>query len=138
MNDLDTVANELRQFFQTVLTPSDQIWSQSPAAKVIDCVLSLNRRYDKVVSPRVEQFVRNHPDIEQWAQLRTLIKTYESPANCSKAELRYNDQRRSETLVGVIDYFLQEQQNHEGETEAAGGGDCPTPVAVDFAASSAP
>ena len=118
MSDLDAVSERLRQKFPSVRAPSDQIWSQCPALKVIDCALSLNRHYDKVVSPRVQQFARTHPEIKELSDLRRLISRYESPLEFSKAELNYADSRRADTLVGVLDCLLDLQRDFQGETEA--------------------
>jgi len=118
MSDLDAVSERLRQKFPSVRAPSDQIWSQCPALKVIDCALSLNRHYDKVVSPRVQQFARTHPEIKELSDLRRLISRYESPLEFSKAELNYADSRRADKLVGVLDYLLDLQRDFQGETEA--------------------
>jgi hypothetical protein len=118
VNEVDRLIDVLRQRFSTVPPLSDTIWLQSPAVKVIDCVLSLNRRYDRVILPRVQRFARNHPDIQALSPLRTLITRYNSPLDFSSAELDYNDQRRAETLLGMVDYLLAMQQEYEGCTEA--------------------
>lgn len=117
MSELDHLVVELRKRFSNLPSPSDAIWAQSPAAKVIDCVLSLNRHYDRVVLPRVQRFARNHPDIVELSQLRALITQYATPLEFCKAELNYNDERRAKTLLGVIDYLLDAELEHEGRAE---------------------
>lgn len=118
MSEVDRLVDILRQQFSIIPPPLDAVWVQSPAVKVIDCVLSLNRPYDRVVLPRVQRFMRNHPEIQTLSQLRTLMARYASPLAFSDTELDYHDQRRAETLLGVIDYLLEVQQEHEGRTEA--------------------
>lgn len=117
MNEVDRLAETLRQRFAVVSSRSDEIWWQSPAAKVIDCVLSLNRQYDRVVQPRVQRFIRNHPHVETLSQLRVLMTHYPRPLDFSEKELDYRHQDRAETLLGVIDYLLDVQQDHAGDTE---------------------
>ena len=117
MNEVDRLAEILRQQFAAVSSTSDEIWSQSPVAKVIDCVLSLNRPYDRVVQPRVQRFIRNHPDVEALSQLRALMTHYPRLLDFSEKELDYRDQDRAEVLFGVIDYLLDVQQDHAGNTE---------------------
>jgi hypothetical protein len=51
----------------------DYSWS-NPALNVIDCVLSLNRKYDTFVRPRIDLFVKNHPDIKSLEDLRKLYQ----------------------------------------------------------------
>jgi len=118
VNEVDVLIEVVRQRFSTLPAPLDEIRLQSPAVKVIDCVLSLNRRYDRVVLPRVQQFTRKHPDIQALSQLRALIARYDRPLDFSNAELEYNDQRRALTLLGLVDYLLDVLQEHEGRTEA--------------------
>lgn len=114
---VDKLVAVLRKRFSNLPPSTDAIWAQSPAAKVIDCVLSLNRHYDRVVLPRVQQFVSKHPNIVDLSQLLALITQYATPLEFCKAELNYNDQRRAKTLIGVIDYLIDAEQMHEGQTE---------------------
>jgi hypothetical protein len=47
-----------------------------------------------------------------------LITRYDTALDFSRAELDYKDQRRAGTLLGVVDYLLDAQHEHEGPTEA--------------------
>lgn len=49
-------------------------WSVPPL-DVLDCVLSLNRRYDSFCLPRVERFKKQHPEVDSLARLLHLINT---------------------------------------------------------------
>ncbi len=92
---------------------------KSPALDVIDCVLSLNRRYEGFVLPRVKSFERKHPDLSSLQALLSLINTYKSPYQFSIYEHDYRDEKRANTLVGVIHYLLTIQEKYEGGTELA-------------------
>lgn len=120
MNESERLANVLRdQFGQQPLPQlNEEIWVRSPALKVIDCVLSLNRNYHRMVLPRIQRFEQDHPEISNIAQLRDLIELYETPLSFSMAELKYKDARRADILVGVIDYLVRMQGMHDGENEA--------------------
>jgi len=118
MDAVDRIVQALRERFPCVGPSTDETWSQSPAAKVLDCVLSLNRRYDTFVVPRVRQFVCAHPDIEELAHLRRLLASYPSPLAFSSAELDYKDRRRARTLLGVVDYLIEAEGDHDGGAES--------------------
>src|SRR5436190_24114515 len=60
-----------------------------PAMNVLDCVLSLNRRYKEFVVPRLEAFADRHPEVMGISGLRRTIRHYQSPAAFSIAELNY-------------------------------------------------
>lgn len=94
-----------------------EVWNASPPVKVIDCVLSLNRRYSTVVWPRVEAFTHAHPDVTSCAALRALIDSFDSPHEFMIRALNMRDARRAATLAGVVDYAGAEQEQFEGATE---------------------
>ena len=54
--DIDTVAAEITRFASDLPSLEDLVNFDSPAVKVIDCVLSLRRPYDKFVIPRLKNF----------------------------------------------------------------------------------
>lgn len=84
----------------------DRAWHRNAALRVIDCVLSLNRRYDSFVVPRLDEFERRKPNVRTIADLGRLIISYSSPsvfvANC----LDYNDESRSATLAKVVAWLV--------------------------------
>lgn len=86
--------------------PAFSPWQNAPL-NVIDCVLSLNRRYEKFCLPRIERFSFRRPDIERLAALLELIKSYPSPLRFSEVELNYRDERRASVLLGVTEYLLR-------------------------------
>lgn len=93
-------------------------WS-IPPLDVLDCVLSLNRRYDSFCLPRVERFKDQHPEIDSLASLLHLIGTYSSPLEFSVKELNYRHEERATTLVGVLNYLLLAQTGFKGSSEAS-------------------
>jgi hypothetical protein len=85
---------------------SDRAWVREPAVRVIDCVLSLMRRYDAFVVPRLDGFERRHPEVRTVSELQRLIAGYRSPRSVrhggpglSARGARGNPRRRSQ-LVG--------------------------------------
>ena len=49
----------------------------NPPMDVLDCVLSLNRSYDRFCLPRVESFNDRHPEIDSLEALLSLIRSYQ-------------------------------------------------------------
>ncbi len=90
-----------------VVKPSvDRAWTRVSALKVIDCVLSLNRRYDRFVVPRLDHFETTRPDVVHVRDLRRLIDAYSSPTDFLANSLGYHDARRAEVLSQVVDRLL--------------------------------
>lgn len=76
-------------------------WSNPPAVKVIDCVLSLNRKYDGFVVPRLRTFMNNHPDIQRVVELVNVMDSYPTPHAFVQQELNYNHENRARVLQSV-------------------------------------
>ena len=85
-------------------------WS-IPPLDVLDCVLSLNRRYDSFCLPRVERFKEQHPEVDSLARLVHLINAYSNPLEFSVQELNYRHEERANTLIGVLNYLLHPRQH---------------------------
>ncbi len=96
---------------------ADPVWRSTPAAKVIDCVLSLRKPYRRVVQPRVERFTASRPDVRSCADLLALIGTFESPRSFHVAELAMDSPGKAAALVGVLEYLVDIQQRFEGVSE---------------------
>ncbi len=90
----------------------------APAMNVLDCVLSLNRRYYAFCEPRLDRFEKAHPEVQTLAQLLQLIGKYSTPLEFSITELDYHDEKRAATLVGVTTYLNHAQDEFDGQTEA--------------------
>ena len=100
--DVVAVATRLKQISHNVSASSDPEWSRSPAVKVIDCVLSLNRKYDTFVVPRLETFISNHPEIQRAVELAKLMSDYPTSHAFVKQELNYNHEDRARILHEVV------------------------------------
>lgn len=107
-NATSRVLAKLHQEFPIPPEKEFQGWFEPPL-NVLDCVLSLNRSYDRFCLPRVEKFRQVHPEITTLASLLELIESYPTPLDFSERELNYRDERRASTLVGVLKALLQAQ-----------------------------
>jgi hypothetical protein len=116
-NEVALLAAALTRDYPAAQTSVDRAWSRAPALRVVDCVLSLNRRYDGFVVPRLDRFERAHPRVISVRHLRSLIDTYNSPAEFMRAALDYRDEARAVTLSGVVDFVvgILDQVSLEGE-----------------------
>ena len=104
--DCERLRFALRRDFPDSGSSSDRAWSRAAALRVIDCVLSLRRNYDRFLVPRLDAFEKRFPRVTSSSQLRALIDSYESPAAFAKDALDYNDAQRAVTLSRVVDYVL--------------------------------
>ena len=82
----------------------DPAWSRPPAVRVIDCVLSLNTKYDGFVVPRLKAFMNNHPEIRQVTDLANLMASFPTPHAFMLEKLNYNYEDRAMTLQSVVEY----------------------------------
>lgn len=115
--DAHVLAERLRRDFPDPPEPSDWVWTQAPAVRVIDCVLSLRKPYATVVLPRVQGFAERFPAVTGCAQLRELIESYESPSHFHSDALRMQSPKKAAMLVGVLDYLLDVTSRFEGGSE---------------------
>lgn len=83
---------------------ADSGYNEETAVAVIDCVLSLNRKYDAFVVPRLETFTKRHPEIRKVGELAELIDSYPTPLAFSIEELNYRDENRARILREVVQF----------------------------------
>ncbi len=100
--DIAAVAKRLEQIapFCSPIDPD----LRSPAIKVIDCVLSLNRKYDSFVVPRLKDFKSKYPEIQQVNDLAYLITRFSTPHKFMKQALDFNYEDRANTLQSVVNF----------------------------------
>ena len=119
--DVAAVARQLEQVAHEIPETAAPVSVRFPAVLVIDCVLSLNRRYDTFVVPRLNTFVERHPEIRQIGELENLMASYPTPHAFVQQELDYNHEDRANTLASVVKYvctIVEEAQTVEKEKEA--------------------
>ena len=114
----EKVADALRRAFPAGPPAGEAGGWLNPALDVLDCVLSLNRNYDRFCLPRVNAFAKQHPEVTSLKGLLGLIASYRTPLAFSITELAYQDERRAETLIGVTRYLATKQGCFSGPTEA--------------------
>lgn len=96
---------ELRRRAEGILSSQDRCWTRDPALRVIDCVLSLNRNYDRFVVPRLDEFERRNPDVQTVQNLKDTINKHSTPDEFSRRELRYHHAKRADTLSNVTNWL---------------------------------
>jgi hypothetical protein len=105
-NDFSKLVGSLRQLKLSGQKPADRPWRRTPAARVIDCVLSLNRRYDSFVVPRLQTFAKNYPGVCSITDLRDLISQFPSPYEFVAKTLDYRDPNRATVLNQVVNWLV--------------------------------
>ena len=122
MKDMDQdtrlLIEALRRSFPAPPRRGSDSWP-APPLNVLDCVLSLNRRYDTFCEPRVQRFANQHPEVDTLESLLRLINRYSTPLEFSTKELNYRDEERAATLVGVLTHLLQVQNAFKGSSETS-------------------
>ena len=89
---------------QGVVAEASADYGYNTTVAVIDCVLSLRRKYDEFVVPRLEAFQRNHPQVRSIVQLAELMDSYPTPLDFSIEELNYRDENRARILREVVQF----------------------------------
>lgn len=103
-SDIAALTAKLEQIAPHVSKSDDPGWSNPPAVQIIDCVLSLNRPYDKFVVPRLKVFMDRHPKIHRVTQLSDLMAEYSTPHEFVVNELNYNHEDRARILQSVVTF----------------------------------
>ena len=105
-SDHDRLVTALRQLSPAIRKSADGAWSRAPAVRVIDCVLSLNRDYDRFVVPRRNRFERNFSRVCSISDLNSEIKKYPSADAFVRDALNYKHESRAETLANVVKWLV--------------------------------
>ncbi len=101
MTDLDRVVAALEELRPAIKPSTDLAWKRPPAVRVIDCVLSLNRNYDKFVVPRLDRFELRHPTVKTVEDLDKEISQYRTPNEFMRRTLDTNFEQRAQILAAV-------------------------------------
>lgn len=117
MDPVERLAAALQRDFPVVPPSTDRAWSRPVPARVVDCVLSLNRRYDGFVVPRLDNFEHRFPDLQTLHELRELIDSYPSPAAFVADALNYRDAGRAQVLSDVATFLLRAVELLPGASE---------------------
>jgi hypothetical protein len=106
LTDHERLIDALRHLAPSVRTSADGSWRRPPALRVIDCVLSLNRNYDRFVVPRLDCFQRNFPEICSVGELNEEIARYQSAHEFVVKTLGYKHEARAVTLGSVASWLV--------------------------------
>jgi hypothetical protein len=119
MTDQERLTEAIRRDFPRIEPSTDTAWRRQPALRVIDCVLSLNRNYDRFLVPRLDAFERRHPHLTAVSQLHHAIRSYSSPEEFVAQELDYRDPRRAQVLAEVTTYLVRVISEADTSSELA-------------------
>lgn len=111
IDDINKIAMELRTRYPDPIPASNYDW-RNPSLNIIDCVLSLNRNYTKVVKPRVIKFKTKNPDCFSIEDLLKVFQKYDNKFDeFTITELNYNHADRGRIIFDVSQFLLQEISN---------------------------
>jgi hypothetical protein len=105
-HDLSKLVGSLRQLKLSGQKPADRPWRRTPAARIIDCVLSLNRRYDSFVVPRLKTFAKKYPGVCSVTDLRDLICRFSCAEEFLSKVLSSEYKDRARVLEEVVNYLV--------------------------------
>lgn len=117
MTDTERLASYLQQDFPNVKPSVDRAWSRESALRVIDCVLSLRRNYDRFVAPRLDRFESRFPQTRSVRALRDQMDSFGQPDEFVRQALDYRDADRSRILDEVVDRVLEFADASAGSSE---------------------
>ncbi|MGE0418475.1 MAG: amino acid synthesis family protein [Acetobacteraceae bacterium] len=100
--DHEKLIRALRRLAPDIKPSTDRAWRREPALRVLDCVLSLNRPYDRFVVPRLDRFERDFSEVRSVADLRAKIATFPSAHSFVLETLDYDHAERAITLEQVV------------------------------------
>ena len=87
--------------------------------KLLDCVLSLHRRYDEFAVPRIIEFKNRHPDVITLTELCQCVADSGGPAKFYENELDYDYDDAAEMFGKALTYLTSESANSKylGQTD---------------------
>jgi hypothetical protein len=106
MTDLERVVLALEELKPAIKPSADPAWAMPPALRVIDCLLSLNRNFDKFVVPRRDRFKAQHPLVKTVEDLDKEISRHRTPHAFMLQTLRTNFEQRAQTLAAVTHWLV--------------------------------
>lgn len=115
--EVDLLSAAIRRDHPSVEAGRDFVWTAAPAVKVIDCVLSLNRNYDRIVAPRVMAFAKEFPRITTCAELGAEMDSHPSAAAFLERALDYRFPQRARILREVAGHMDAVQARFDGNSE---------------------
>jgi hypothetical protein len=120
-DDLNKMITRVDALKHHVTKIHDVAWTRSSAVKAIDCILSLNRHYDRFLVPRLNGFEGRFPQITSVISLKKLIEGYDSPNDFSIDALDYNHIQRANTLKAVVDWLTMVTNGQENDAQLLQG-----------------
>jgi hypothetical protein len=104
--DLARLIVALHDLAPSIRKSTDRAWSRPPAVRVVDCILSLRRDYDRFVVKRLDQLEHAHPNVQSVTDLQALMAGFCSPHAFMKTVLNYNHEERANILKAVIGWLV--------------------------------
>ena len=84
------------------------------AERLLDCVLSLHRRYDEFAVPRIKNFKAKHPNVNTLADLSKSVLQSGGPVVFYQQELDYGYPDAAQMFGRVLNYLENQLKYHPG------------------------
>ena len=112
-----TIATRLQEIVPDTAPSMGKSQLQPIAVRIIHCVLSLRTSYDRVVVPRLNAFMSNHPDTKRAVDLADLMDSYPTPFLFMKEELNFKSERKGNVLRAVVRFVCTVVKEAGGVSE---------------------
>jgi hypothetical protein len=112
-NEIAKIVDYLKTKYPDSVPNSDYDW-KNPALNILDCVLSLNRKYNEFVKPRINYFRSLNPKCYLIEDLLELFNRHSFNFEAfTKQELNYNHAQRGELIFNVCKFLLKEISRYD-------------------------
>jgi hypothetical protein len=91
--------------------------SITAAEKLMDCVLSLHRKWDQFVVPRLKEYRRKCPHVNTLADLDRCVNESGGPVEFYREVIGYHYPEAAQMFDRVLKYLLKEMSRHPGTTD---------------------
>ena len=106
--DITTIAKWIEEHTEHISDANTSKEDSNPlSVRIIHCVLSLNRKYEEFVAPRLKTFKDKHPEIQHVEDLAQFITSYSTPHAFMHEELNFNYEDRANTLQSVVEFVCK-------------------------------
>jgi len=106
-SEIATIVSALRGLPTPPRQSGVNVLADNAALKVLDCVLSLNRRYDEFVVPTLQDFKKRNPTVISLSDLDNLKNSLGGAYDFFCRELGYYDYDRAQVFDLVLTYLIK-------------------------------
>jgi hypothetical protein len=116
-SEIKAIVSALKMLPAPPQAPAGPVASNS-ALKVLECVLSLNRKYEEFVAPKLDDFKKRNPAVTSLSALDSLRKLRGGADSFFSTDLKYHDKKRAQVFELGLTYLTQVAPRFPGRNES--------------------